>query len=303
MGTAKLNIWLRNAECNVLETCWRTDLVIQTCTGKYIKDSFPEVIDQLKERYSKQGLVKCINTFPLVTDQTGKTLTITVGTGTAENLLFTGPSMTFAEIYAQMQAFFQNVDVRLVDGSISIITKEYGPGALITIGGDSDLVWGPVVPGSGYTVTSHFYQNAWRIMLQPGSGKTLNHIEVDVPPGCYRVWSRVCHGNNEETSVVMVNVKCAEHACVNLLLPTIKTCAAHLVHPLMDKVVHDQFLMDDVERLLPFRALMYGAGLGKQDILGQLDYRVYEAQEKGDPELEARILAVRVLAELLPECY
>jgi hypothetical protein len=43
--------------------------------------------------------------------------------------------------------------------------------------------------------------------------------------------------------------------------------------------------------------------LGKQEILAQLDYRVGEAQDKGDTELEARILAVKNLALLLPECY
>lgn len=303
MGVAHLNVWLRNAECNPLDSCWRTDLVIQACTGKYVVDSYPEIIDQLKERYGTPAYVQCTGAFPLATDQTGKTLSFQVGTATVETLTFTSPAMTLTEVYAQMKAFFTNVVVDIDDDILCVTSKEYGPDAQLTIGGDSDLVWGPIRQGAGWQIKKHYYQGAWRIMFYPGGGKTFNHIEVDIPPGCYRIWTRVCHGNNEETSVVMINVRCDETACVNLLLPTVKTCSAHIVHPLMDKVVHEQFLLDDAERLLPFRALMWGGGLGKADIQNQLNYRMDEAVDKGDQALQDRIQAVIDLAELLPECY
>lgn len=302
MGTARLNIWLRNSECQLLTSCWRTDLVIQTCSNTPIKDSYPEIIDQLKMRYSQPGYVQCISDFPLMVNQSGKTLAITVGSSTTETLTFAS-AMTLVECYAQIKAFFKNVDVSLFGNTITLTTIDRGPGATIMIGGDCDLVWGPIVNGSGYTITSHYYQNAWRLMLYPGGGKTLNHIIADIPPGCYKVWTRVCHGNNEETSMVMANAKCDDHLCVNLLLPVVKTCSAQLLHPMMDQIVHQQFLLDDAERLLPFRALMWAAGIGREDVIAQLDYRIQEAQDKGDTELEARIIAVKNLALLLPACY
>ncbi|MFZ2071258.1 MAG: hypothetical protein WAV32_06655, partial [Halobacteriota archaeon] len=69
------------------------------------------------------------------------------------------------------------------------------------------------------------YKGHRRIMLQPGGGEKFNHIEVDVPPGCYVVWTRVCYGKNEETNKVMVIVDCGEEVCVNLLLDDVETCA------------------------------------------------------------------------------
>lgn len=303
MGTAKMNVWLRNAACDLIPNCWRTDLVIQACTGTYLVDSFPTVINQLQKHYGKPATTKCISTFPLITDQSGKTLSLAVGTNPAQILTFTAPSMSLTELFTQMEAFFTNCEVTIENGMIAITTDEHGPQATLTIGGDCDLTWGQIVQGSGWTIKKHFYQNAWRIMFFPGNGETVNHIEIDIPPGCYRVWTRICHGNNEETSIQMINARCDDHVCVNLLLPTIKTCAAHIIHPIMNRIVKENFLLDDAERLLPFRALMWGAGIGKQEILAQLDYRIQEAQEKGDPELETDILAVKAVAQLLPECY
>lgn len=303
MSTAHVEVWLRNSECNLLTDCWRADLVIQACTGRYLIDSYPEIIDQLKKKYGKPAFVQCTSAFPLVTDQSGKTLSIQVGTSTAEILTFSAPAMSLAEIQAQIKGYFKNVEVAIVDGLLTITSLSYGPDAVITLGGDSDLDWGPITQGSGWTIKTHFYQNAWRIMFYPGNGETLNHIELEIPPCAYKIWCRVCHGQNEETSVVLQKFKGSHCYGVDLLLPTIKTCAAHIVHPIMDKIVYDQFLADDAERVAAFRAVMYGAGIGKQLIIEQLDYRLIEAQEKGDTVLQARVQAVKDLAQLLPECY
>ena len=297
-----VEIWLRDAECNLLTDCWRTDLVIQACTGRYLVDSFPEIIEQLQKRYGKPASVRCISPFPLATDQAGQTLSLTVGTNPAEVLTFSAPALTLAEIYTQMKAFFQLVDVSIEDGLITVTSKEHGPTASITIGGTSSLVWGPVTNGSGWTIKKHYYQNAWRIMIYPGSGETLNHIELEIPPCAYRICTRVCHGANEETSVVLQKFKGCECYGVDLLLPTIKTCSANIVHPIMDRIVQDQFLNDDAERVAMFRGILHNAGIGKQQVVEQLDYRKLEAQEKGDTDLEARVQAVWDLAQLLPEC-
>lgn len=303
MSTAHVEIWLRNSKCDLLKDCWRTDLVIQACTGAYLVEVYPEIIDQLKKRYGKPASVQCTSEFPLSTDQSGKTLSVTVGTGTSEDLVFTSPATSLAEIHAQMKAFFQKVDVNiLVDGFLTVISKEHGPDVTLSISGDSDLAWGPIIQGSGWQIKKHFYQNAWRIMIYPGNGETLNHIELEIPPCAYKLWTRVCHGANEETSVAMHKFKGSTCHTVNLLLPTLKTCAAHVAHPLMDYVVHNQALENDDNRVAVLRGVLYGAGMDKQKFIEQLDYRMLEAQEDNNNELEGRIQAVRYLAEILPGC-
>jgi len=303
MGTAHANIWLRNANCELLPNVWRTDLVIQGCPGSYLVDLFPEVIDQLKERYSTSASMICTTDFPLGTDQAGKTLGLTFGSGSVQNLAFSAPAMKLEEIVGQMKAFFKDCEIAVIDGSIVVKTTEHGPGVSITVSGDSDLTWSTVKDGEGYKIVSHFYQNAKRIMLMPPSGENINHIEVDIPPGCYRVWTRVCHGNNEETSIQMINPRCGEEVCVNLLLPTIETCSAHLVHPLMDHIVVNQKFDNDANRVMIFRGLIYGAQLAKQVVLDQLAYRLEEAEDKNDTDLQARVNAVIALANQLPDCY
>lgn len=303
MSKAHVEIWLRNAECNLLTDCWRTDLVIQGCTGAYLVDTYPQIIEQLKKKYGKPALAQCVTDFPTPTDQGGRTLSIGVGSNPVEQLTFTSPATSTAEIQSQMKAFFQNVDVEIVDGLLSVTSKEHGPDATLSISGDSDIAWGPIRNGTGWTIKKHFYQNAWRIMIYPGGGETLNHIELEIPPCAYKIWTRVCHGQNEETSVVLHKFKGSHCYGVDLLLPTIKTCSAQIVHPLMDKIVHEQLLNGDEERLAVFKGVMHGAAIGKQAIIEQLNYRIQEAQEKGDAELQARIQAVQNLAQLLPECY
>ena len=303
MSKAHVEIWLRNAECNLLTDCWRTDLVIQACTGRYLVDSYPQIIDQLKRRYGKPAFAQCVTSFPMATDQGGKTLSFTVGSSSVEQLTFSTPSTTQAEIFAQIKAAFQNVEISITDGLLTVTSKEYGPDATLVIGGDSDLIWGPITHGSGWTVKKHFYQNAWRIMIYPGNNEMLNHIELDIPPCAYKIWTRVCHGQNEETSVVLQKFIGCECYGVDLLLPALKTCSANIVHPLMDRVVNEQILADDADRLAVFRGIINVAGLGKQAVIEQLNYRIQEAQDKDDPDLQARVQAVYDLAQNLPDCY
>jgi|WetSurSiteA1Bulk_404760.scaffolds.fasta_scaffold05904_2 hypothetical protein len=127
MSLAKLNIWIRFEDCRLVDTIWRTDLVIKACCGEYLIDMYPDVIAQLQQRY---------------------------------------------------------------------------PDAKVRI--------------------NRNYENADRILFE---NLKVPHIEVDVPPGCYIVWTRVCYNRNEETHKAMVIVRCGEEACVNLILPSVKTCA------------------------------------------------------------------------------
>lgn len=301
MGTAKLNIWTRNVNCEPLLNVWRSDYVIQLCSGSYLVDVFPEILDQLKKRYSNPGKVVDVSSWPLA-DQGTKTLELTIAGGTMQSHTFSAGTQSLMQVYNQIKSVFTNCEITIENGHLKIVTDKYGPQGTIVTGGTCDIVWGPVENGDGYEITSQTYQGAKRITVFPPAGEYVNHLEADIPPGCYKIWTRVCHGNNEETSVVMVNVKCGDEGCVNLLLPQLKTCAAYVMHPLMDKIVYEQHLADDDQRLVAFRAVMYGAQIAKAEVLNQLNYRLAEAVAKADTELQNRINAVLTLANQLPEC-
>jgi hypothetical protein len=187
MSRARLNIWLRYLDCSLITDCWRTDLVIKTCGGKYLVDMDPTVIDQLKTRYP------------------------------------------------DYEAIMQ-----------------------------------------------HDYQGETRIMLQPGGGRCFSHIEVDVPPGCYVVWTRVCYGYNEETNKVMVLVGCGDEACVNLLLNDVKTCARELLHPVLERGALVGIQKPDLEAVA--RVLMQVGEMPKKQVLAELNERVEHAMHR-DPQL------------------
>jgi len=125
MGYGKLNIWTRFADdCSLVKTCWLTNLVIKTCSGEYLVDMDPTVLEKLKIKYP--------------------------------------------------------------DYEVSI---------------------------------NPAYEGETRIRLVPPTGKYINHIEVDIPPGCYVVWARVgVSAFSSETDRVMVIVNCDGDLCVNLLL-------------------------------------------------------------------------------------
>lgn len=207
MGTAHLNIWLRGVDCVPLTDCWRADLVIKTCSDKYLVDFYPEIIAQLQAAYPTYVIQKLAN-----------------------------------------------------------------------------------------------YQNYTRISIRPPSGTTINHIEMDIPPGAYVVWCRVCHGKNEETNKVMVNPECGESRCVNLLLNATQTCAEQLVHPAFDRVINDGNFQPEME-VIPFvKVMMWAAYKNKATLVQQLNERIIEAQEKGDTILEGRVNAVLAVINTLPDC-
>ncbi len=299
MGTAKLNIWLRNVNCEPLVDVWRTDLVIQLCSGSYLVNVWPEIVDQLKRRYATPAWAESMQPFPSL-DQGGKTVVLTLN-GVAQTLTFTAPVLTLDEAYAQMAACFTGCTITRADGRLRIEGAGRGPTETITVGGTADIDW-ITGNGGGYRILSHFYQGAQRIMLMPPAGQRVNHIEAEIPPGCYKIWTRVCHGANEETSLQMVAVRCGEEACVNLLLPTVKTCAAGVLFPAIDHILYNGALQDQEQRLVALRAFQYVAQLAKADVVNMAEYRYQEAVEKGDTALQARAAAVQALAALLPEC-
>jgi hypothetical protein len=128
----------------------------------------------------------------------------------------------------------------------------------------------------------HDYEYERRIQLEPGGGRHLFQIEVDVPPGCYVVWARACYGGNEETNKVMVLVRCGDEACVNLLLNDVKTCAREIMYPLLEHGALIGMEKPDLEAVA--RVLMKVGEMPQKQVLAELDERLAHAVHR-DPRL------------------
>lgn len=313
MTDAKLKIAILDLNCKPLTPVWRTDLVIQSCASgwPYLVDYWPQILTQLKDRYSKPATIVDITDYTGMTDQGGQTIDITTkntaGVSTLRSTTLQSPAITPEQICAQLQGYPTEFIAELEDGHIRLTTIDKGWSVELTIGGTAALSWGyttmPItVFGDGYKILSHYYQGAQRIMLQPPSGQYVNRIEVDIPRGCYKIWTRCCFGQNEETGIIIQGVCCDQTYCVNLVLPQVRLCSGALLHPMMREIVKNQLFLNDEERLLPMRALMWQAGLDRQAVLDQLAYQRIEAEEAGLGDMVLLIDDVTALANLLPQC-
>jgi hypothetical protein len=126
-----------------------------------------------------------------------------------------------------------------------------------------------------------------RIMLYPGGGGHVYHIEVDVPPGCYVVWTRICYRGNEETNKVMVIVGCGDEVCVNLLLDAVETCAKNDIYPFLEDAVDKKVPKRDLKVVA--KVLMDIADKPKAEALVELNQRLKDAKDIKDTGLEKAI--------------
>lgn len=142
------------------------------------------------------------------------------------------------------------------------------------------------------------YHGETRIRLKPPTGEHINHIEVEVPPGCYVVWTRVCHGRNEETNKVMVIVGCGGDACVNLLLNAVETCSRELLHPFLVRAVEMRLPRQELE--LAAKALLAVAKKSKKELVVELGQRLEEVEDRKDPGLQKAIDQVMKIVKAMP---
>jgi hypothetical protein len=305
MGTSTLNVWLRDYNCTLMNNCWMLDLAVQACNGVTLYERFP-LVEQLKERYSSPAMVTEYTDFSTISDQSGKTLEVTVSGGSMQSLVFSGSAITLKEIFSQMESYFTDVVIKLMDGHISITTEDYGHDVNLTIGGSCDLVWGTITQGFGYKISTRYYHGANRINIRPPDGEYVNHIEMDVPPGCYKIFARACHRGNDDTFVVMEKIdNCGECHTVDLLLPEFPHCAGGIIYPFMDRVVNDygQIIKDDFEKVVVFKAIARGANIAREQILVELAERKQDALDMGMNDAASRTEAVIAVAQQLPQCY
>jgi hypothetical protein len=148
-----------------------------------------------------------------------------------------------------------------------------------------------------YSVTALPSGTPDRIRIEKPGGRPatqadhINHVEVDVPPGCYIVWAHICWLHNEDMHRVMVIVRCGDEACVNLLLPTRQQCGHGFIFP---------FLLQAVELNLPkanvvaaAKAIMDVAEIKPKEFNEELAQRVKEVRGMKDEKLAANVMKIQ----------
>lgn len=205
MGYAKLDIWVKDKFCQVLNSAWRMDLVLVSCSGVYLVDKDVDICNRI-------------------------------------------------------------------------------------LAMNPDIASAVPLPN---------YQGATRISMLPVAGKPIFHVEVDVPPNCYLVWARMCHGKNEETNKFEAIATCGSHICINLLLNSPDTCADDGLFPVAIAAL--QRNVDPINVGINVQVVMKVAGLKKQEVLDRANNRVNEINNGGPTELLAVNEQLRDLIQELPE--
>ncbi|MBM4240306.1 MAG: hypothetical protein FJ150_01280 [Euryarchaeota archaeon] len=203
MSYGKLNIWLKHENCNLIDDCWRTDLVIKTCSGVPVVNMDPKVLRKLKKKYPK---------------------------------------------------------------------------------------WNPMV---------HDYMGERRIKLEPTDGTKINNVEVELPPGCYVVWTRVCYKGNEETNKVLVTVNCAREVCVNLILNSTKTCGKEFLYPFVVRAKKLDLNDEHVE--IAAKLIAEIADIPKEELVADLDLRFKDLEGVKKAREVRHLDATKMLKKMVEE--
>ena len=57
MSYGSMNIWLRDLEC-CPKNVWKVELVVKTCSGEYLVDFNPDVVEKLQESYPEYSVTR-----------------------------------------------------------------------------------------------------------------------------------------------------------------------------------------------------------------------------------------------------
>jgi hypothetical protein len=215
MAYGRMNIWLRYNDCRLITDCWRTNLVIKTCSGQYLLDMERTnvVVDKIKAQFPADYQI-------------------------------------FAESYIGEQT------IRIQ------------------------------IPGSPPYTPATF------------AAKHINHIEVDAPPGCYIVYTRVCYSpTNENTYKAIVILGCGTEACVNLMLPTAQQCGHDFIFPFLNGAVALNIPKANLQAAA--KAIMQVAEINEKDFNDELDQRAKEVTSLKDEKLIANYTKIRGMLKQL----
>jgi hypothetical protein len=135
------------------------------------------------------------------------------------------------------------------------------------------------------------YHGETRISIKPPKGKFFNHVEVDVPPGCYLVWLRACQVRNEETNKIMAIVDSSADIGVNLLLNTVEVCGKEFLHPFLVRAVEKGFPIQDIR--VAANMIMDVVEKPKKEMVVDLKQRMEEAKNISSERLIKTITTIQ----------
>ncbi len=127
----------------------------------------------------------------------------------------------------------------------------------------------------------------------------INHIEVDVPPGCYVVRAWVC-GHNEWTERAIVNVRCGEHACVNLIVPHVKGrwgCIHNVIIPFIRNADLLKIPQPEIAKVVD--VLVKAGELNKKDIVYELKAKAEIAAGVKNEFAKKRVIEAKRALEII----
>ncbi|PNX52087.1 MAG: hypothetical protein BV456_00650 [Thermoplasmata archaeon M8B2D] len=322
MSTGTFDLWIKGRTGKLLKS-WMVDFALQRCnaSGEWLVDFYPEVIPQLKERYAKPAIARDITNYSSLTDQATNTLELvfdgfktdentasaTYGKGIAysetRSITFVAPASTPQQIACQIKSAMSDMaHISVVDGQILIETIDRGPDTKLSFGASNNCnLKFCFADGMGWRVHWRNYVGAKRINIWPGSGKTINHFEVDVPPGEYLMWCRCCHEGNEETNQRYTLIKCGDHTCENLILSTIDVCGKNDWFPMADHVVNGGLIQLEADKIAFLKGMKYVANIEKASMQANLQLRLIDAALSPETGLETRINAILAIVDQLPE--
>jgi hypothetical protein len=97
---------------------------------------------------------------------------------------------------------------------------------------------------------------------------------------------------------------CGTCYSVNLILPEVMNCSQNVIYPLMDKLANDyvQAIPEVNDQALVLRGVALIAGLGREQILNELEERKQDAILINRQDLAERVDTLINIAQLLPTC-
>lgn len=127
----------------------------------------------------------------------------------------------------------------------------------------------------------------------------INHIEVDVPPGCYVVRAWVC-GHNEWTDRAITTVRCGEHSCVNLVVPHVHGkygCIHNVIIPLIRHADRLKIPQPEIAKVVD--VLVKAGELNKKDIITELKAKAEIAAEAKNVFAKQRVIEAKRALEII----
>lgn len=134
------------------------------------------------------------------------------------------------------------------------------------------------------TATKNQYGDIITFRNSNTSDPSINHLDINLSPGCYKINARVCHQNNEETHEIQIVIRCEDHLCAKMSVPETMDCGKGFIFPGLIHGIRQNFLREDVKGYVKHVAKLIEKPVQELKIDNEL--RIAELQGMGLTDLE-----------------